>query len=556
MTMMTGREALMEVLRNEGVKYAFGLPGVTELPFMQTVEKHPEIKYILGLHEIVVAGMAEGYARVADKPAFLNLHTGTGLSAAVPMLLDSFLGGVPLVVTAGQQDKRLLLKDPHLAGDLIGTARLFAKWYGEVSCGEEIPTVIQRAFKMAMQPPTGPVFIGLPLNAMDEEIDFEYIPDTPLLTQFRPDQDAINQAAELLINSKKPAFLLESGVARNDAVAEVVKLAELIGAYVYQFWMSDVCFPTQHPQYLGDINLSGPQGKELLESTDILVWIGCPQTSPLSYQPAPIMTKRIKMIQFDDNPWEIAKNFPVTVGVQGNIKASLRELIKILEKKMPAGARGAAKTRINTVTAEKKAITEAFRKQEEAERDHAPIAISRLMYELRDAIKPGTIVVDDCWSSSGTLRRILDLAEPRSFHRVRRGGSIGWGLPGAVGAKLAAPDRPVIAVSGDGSAMWSIQTLWTAAHYNIPVTFIITANATYRQVKLTRRMRLGGKLTEKHVGMDLDDPIIDFCKLSEAMGVHGDRVERPDDLGKTLKAAFDSNEPRLIEVKVENKETP
>lgn len=555
MTMMTGKEALMELLKNEGVEYVFGIPGVTELLFMDALEKHPDMKYILGLHEVVVAGMAEGYTRMSGKPGVLNLHTGTGLGAAIPMLLNAYAGGVPLVVTAGQQDKHLLLKDPHLAGDLVGTARLFAKWCAEVTYAEEIPVVIQRAFKMAMQSPTGPVFLSLPQNIMDENIDFEYLPDKPPFNELRPDHKAINEAAELLTNCRAPVILIESGVARNDAIAEVVDFAELMGARVTQPWMADVNFPVQHPQYIGDTDFSNPKIRNLLESADIMIWIGCPQFSTPFHQPKPIAAKSTKIIQLDENPWEIAKNFPVAVGIQGNIKTSLIELISLLERKMPAEARKLVEIRINEITREKARITEVIKKQDEEEKDNVPISISRLMHELRDSIKPDTVVVDDCWSSSETLRRTLDLAEPKSFQRARRGGSIGWGLPGALGVKLAAPDRPVVAVSGDGSAMWSIQSLWTAAHYNIPVTFIITANATYRQVKIMRKLRLGGELNEKHAGMDLDDPVIDFCKLAEAMGVRGDRVEQPDDLRKTLKAAFDSTEPHLIEVNVENKAT-
>jgi len=553
MTMMTGKEALLELLSRKGVEYVFGIPGATEVMFMDALEKHLEMKYILGLHEVVVAGMAEGYARMSGKPGFLNLHTGTGLGAAIPMLLNARAGGVPLVVTAGQQDKRLLLKDPHLAGDLVATAGLFAKWSAEVVYAEEIPVVMQRAFKMALQPPAGPVFISLPQNIMSQNIDFEYIADKTPLMALRPDREAIDQAVNLLINPAAPVILVESGVARDGALALVVKLAEIIGARVYQPWMADINFPVQHPQYMGDANYSSPEIRETLESADVVMLIGCPQFSTPSYQPVPIIPKRTKIIQIDDNPWEIAKNFPVTVGIQGNVKTSLGELISVLERKIPDEAGAAVRTRAREIAREKEARTKTLLEQDEAEKDNVPVSVSRLMRELRDAIKPGTVIVDDCWSSSETLRRILNLAEPGSYHRARRGGSIGWGLPGALGIKLAAPGRPVVAVSGDGSAMWSIQSLWTAAHYRIPVTFIVTANAAYRQVKIMRQMLLGGELNGKHAGMDLDDPVIDLCQLAESMGVHGDRVERPDELGGTLRAAFDSNEPCLVEVRVENK---
>jgi benzoylformate decarboxylase len=552
MKKVTGKEALMEILLKEEVEYVFGIPGATEIPFMAALEKYPEIKYILGLQEVVAAGMAEGYTRVSDKPGFLNLHTGTGLGAALPMLLNARQGHVPLVVTAGQQDKRLLMKDPHLAGDLTGTADLFAKWHAEISCAEEIPVVFQRAFKMAMQPPTGPVFISLPQNVLDQELDFEYAPDTPLFNGLRPDPKAIDQAVGLMADCKSPVILVESGVARDDALSETVKLAELIGAKVFQPWMGDVNFPVQHSQYLGDANINN----KMIQSADTLILIGCPQFSTLSHQPKPIDLHKTKIIQIDDNPWEIAKNFPVAAGIQGNIKTSLGELIKILESKMSDDAKKQATVRKDEIAQQKNEIANVFKNQADQERDNIPISISRLMQELRDYTGPDTIIVDDCWSSSDTLRRTLDLSEPKSYHRCRRGGSIGWGLPGALGAKLAAPDRPVVAVSGDGSAMWSIQSLWTAAHYKIPVTFIIIANAAYRMVKMMRKMRLGGKLTDRHPGMDLDAPVVDFCKIAESMGVQGDLVEHPADLKRIFKAAFDAGKPRLIEVKVENKADP
>ena len=550
----------MQTLRYESVEYIFGIPGATEVMFMDALERYPEMKYILGLHEVIAAGMAEGYARMSGKPGFLNLHTAPGLAAAMPMLINAQMGGVPLVVTAGQQDTRLILRDPHLTGDLVGMAKFFSKWQAEVLRAEDIQLAIQRAFKMAMQPPTGPAFVSLPQDIMDNKIEFEHIPNKPLFVELRPDQRAIDQAVDLLINltyNKPVAMFVENGVARNNALPEVIKLAELIGARVYQPWMGDVNFPVQHPQYIGNVQLFSPESKDLFQSIEVLMIIGCPPYFNISYfDLGSILTKGIKIIQLDDNPWEIAKNFPVTVGIQGHIKASLRELIDNLEKNMSAKDKESAKIRISNIAKEKEAAAEVLRKQDDAEKNNVPISVSRLMQELRDTIKPGTVIVDDCWSSSQTLQRTLNLAEAKSFHRSRRGGSIGWGLPGAIGARLGAPDRPLIAVSGDGSAMWSIQSLWTASHYNIPVTFIIIANANYRQVKIMRKMFLGGELNKRHAGMDLDNPIIDFCRLAQSMGVRGDRVEHPDDLREIFKDALDSNEPRLIEIKVENRSTP
>ena len=276
MSMMTGKKALMELLRSEGVEYVFGIPGATEVLFMDGLEDYPEIKYILGLHEVVASGMAEGYARTSGKVGVVNLHTGPGVAAAMPMLYNAHLGGVPLLVTAGQQDTRLLMQDPALTGDLVGMASQFTKWSTEVLYAADIPLAIRRAFKIATHPPTGPVFVSLPQDVLEQDLDFESIPRAPSFTQLRPDQEAINRAVELLAKARTPAIIVESGVAKNDALPEVVNLAELIGARVYQPWMADVNFPVSHPQYLEDLDIGSLHAREILQSVDVLVAIGVP----------------------------------------------------------------------------------------------------------------------------------------------------------------------------------------------------------------------------------------------------------------------------------------
>jgi benzoylformate decarboxylase len=221
---------------------------------------------------------------------------------------------------------------------------------------------------------------------------------------------------------------------------------------------------------------------------------------------------------------------------------------------MSPKGREEAKGRAKEIAQEKSKLEHQLKVQIENEKDRVPISISRLMTEIRDAMAPGTVIVDECWSSSGMLRQILDLTKSKTFFRSRKGGSIGWGLPGALGVKLGLPDKPVVGVVGDGGAGWSIQSLWTAARYRIPVTFVITNNATYRQVKLVRKMVLGDyPLSEKHLGMELDDPIMNFSMMAQSMGVKGETVKDPRDLGRALKAALNSGEPRLVEVFVENR---
>jgi benzoylformate decarboxylase len=554
MTMMTGGKALIELLRGEGVEYVFGIPGATEILFMNALKEAPGIRYILGLHEVVCVGMAEGYARASGKVGFLNLHTGPGVAAALPMLYNAQSGGVPLVITAGQNHTRLLQYDPHLSGDIVGMGKLYTKWSTEVVHAEDIPATVQRAFKMAVQPPAGPVLVSIPQNVLEQQFDFQHKPNTRVYPRLRPDKAALDLALEILRKARRPVILVESGVARCEALNEVVCFAELIGARVYQSWMSDVNFPVTHPQYLGDLDPTSPPAKGVFKDADVLIGIGCSLFAQGFFNPEPTLPPGIKVIHIDENPWEIGKNFPVDCGIQSDIRAVLEDLNGRIESEMPSMARQDAKQRIQEIEQEKSRLNEKLKKQMENEKESMPIPISRLMMEIKEAMTPDTVVVDECWSASGMLRQVLDLAKPKTFFRARKGGSIGWGLPGALGVKLGMPDKQVIAVCGDGSAAWSMQGLWTAARYRIPVTFVITNNATYRQVKLVRKFVLGDyPLNEKHEGMEIDDPVIDFSMLARSMGVKGEAVKDPGDLGRALKAAVSSGEPRLVEVFVENR---
>jgi benzoylformate decarboxylase len=548
---MTAKHALVELIRREGVEYVFGIPGATEIHFMDALEEVPEIRYVLGLQELVCAGMAEGYARASGKPGFLNLHTAPGLAAATPMLYNALAGRVPLVVTTGQNDTRLLQRDPHLSGDILAIGRPFVKWGTELVHAADLPTVMQRAFKMATQPPMGPVLVSIPQDVLVQEIDFTYRPNTVVRPRLRPDATALAQAVEVLTTAERPVLLVESGVARSDALDEVVRLAELTGARVYQNWMSDVNFPLTHPQYLGDFDPNVPTAAQVLKDADVLVAVGCSLFAEGFYNPALPTLVGTTIVHIDDDPWEIGKNLPTDCGLQGDIKTTVAELNGALEATLTSEARDRAGRRVAAIAREKAATGAALRDRWAGERDAVPISISRLMTEIAAVVTPDTVIVDDCWSSSAALRNAVAPSRAGSYFRARKGGSIGWGLPGALGVKLGLPGKEVIAVSGDGSAAWSMQSLWTAARYDIPVTFVITNNATYGQVKLVRKLVLGDyPLDEKHQGMELDHPVMDFRLLATALGVEAERVTNPGELAPALGRAVGSGRPRLVEVMV------
>jgi len=541
MSMIKASEALMQIFRIEGVEYVFGLPGSTEIEFMAALDDHPGIRYVLGLHECVVSSIASGYARASGKVGVLNLHTSVGLAAAMPTLLNARGMGVPLVVTVGQPDSRTLIREGGLSGDVVGMGKQFAKWSTEVSYAENLVLTMRRAFKVAMQPPTGLVCVSLPQNILAESLDFKYVPNPPLaFSRRRPDQEIIERAAELLVKAQAPIIIVGNGITKDKAESEVVELAELIGAYVYRGgMMGDVNFPTTHPQCLADLPAGVQNIGQFLQSMDILVVIG-----------GPVPAEASKVIQIGNDPWEIGKNFPVTVGIEGDIKLSVVELNRVLREKLPAEARQAAEARAKKLAKEKEAWMEASIESAQEERDNIPISASRLMQEIAEVCQPGTVIAGEPWSHGTSLSRYIDFAEPRSY--LGGGGpSIGQGLPIALGVKLAMPDRPVMAIVGDGATMWAVQSFWTAAYYNIPVTCVILANGGYRLIKSSKIRLLGEQARGKFVGMEFVTPEIDFCQIARGMGVQGQRVEQPDELKEALKAALESRKPALVEVVID-----
>ena len=371
--------------------------------------------------------MAEGYARATGKPGFLNLHTGPGVASALGMLYNAQAGGVPLVVTAGQQDTRLLQYDPHLTGDIVGMGKIYCKWSTELHHAEDIPVIMKRAFKMATQHPQGPVLVSLPQNLMNQDIEFAGRPKSTIYSGVRADKQAINKAIELIQEAKHPVIMVESGVTRCNALDEVVNFAELTGSRVYQAWMSDVNFPVRHPLYLGDLDPSQPGTKETLENADLLIGIGCSLFSPSFYNPEEVLPENIKVIHIDENPWELGKNMVTDCGMQGDIKETLIKLNKKLEKKLPEKIKENIAKRKQEIENQKNEKIKNLENRLESEKNHKPIAVSRLMKEIANLTTENTVIVDDCWSSSQMLRQVVNFSKAGQFIRARKGGSIGLG---------------------------------------------------------------------------------------------------------------------------------
>ena len=553
MAKMTGVDALMAVLDSYDVEYVFGNPGSTEVVFMDALYQHPRIKYMLALHETVAMGMAGGYSWASGKTGFVNVHTAPGVANAISALYNANVADFNIVLTAGQQDTRLIQREPGLTGDLVSMTKPFTKWSAEVQHPQDIPLMMHRAFKMSGQTPQGPTFLSLPQDVLSREADIEVGRPSWIPSGLRPDPEAIDRAATLLAGAKSPVLFLGFRVSRCGALGEAVELAELIGARVTENRIrAETAFPTDHPLFEGGMWTDVPNAPDVLKDADVVMAIGANFISQLFYTSDQIVNPASKVIHLDTDPWEIGKNQPTDIGILADIKAALRELLTAVSEKMTGDDRAGARERVSSISDANQRRREVIWEQAQSGGNAEPMPASRLMLGLKEAIPPDTVIVDGGITSSMALRDLLDFGDAESYLAVRdNDGSLGDALPMAMGVKLALPDRPVVGVVGDGNAMYSIQGLWTAAHHQIPVVWVICNNATYRILKLNSMRVLGPEAREKLHSVDLGGPALNFAKIAESLGIDGVQVTRGDEVRPAIERALALGKPALVDAVID-----
>ena len=554
MPRMVGKKALVEMLLAEGVEHIFGNPGTSETPFMDVLQDYPQVKYITSLQEASAVGMADGYARATGRPSFANLHIAGGLANGISMLYDAYKGGTPLVLTAGNSDTRMLLTDPVLSGDLVEMTRQYTKWSAEINHPSDIPMVVRRAFKEAKTPPTGPVFVAFPWNTLDDEADVEIVPSSPGYFRIRPDADAVARASALLSGAESPIMVVGDRVAQSGAAREAVEVAELTGARVYAASYTEMNFPTSHPQFMGALNLSNPATRDRLAGADVLLAVGTSVFSSFLYVPDPFLSNNTKLVHLDSSPWEVEKIYPTEVGMMADPKAALADMADALQQDMSGSSREAARTRAAAIGDDTRRAREAFQARVRQRWDSSPMSVERMMTELAQALPSNAIIANEAITSGGALMSAMDFDEPGSIYGIR-GGALGWGMPGSVGIQIAHPDRPVVAVVGDGASLYTIQALWTAARYGVPVTWVICNNRTYRILKVNMDIYLRDMLKDSerqsdYVGMNFDLPL-NVAGIAEGFGITGRRVEDPAQLRPAIEEAIASGKPAVVDVSID-----
>lgn len=548
MEKLTGRNAFLRLLVEEGVTHLFGNPGTTELAIMEAVPDFPQLRYVLGLHESVVVAMADGYARASNRLAAANVHVAPGLGNAMGALYNAQFSGSPIILTAGQQEQGHGLGEPLLYAPLVPVATPFVKWAVEATRVEDLPRIIRRAAKVALTPPTGPVFISLPGDVLEQQSEIELGAPTRIDARTRPSDEALAELARRLLDAKNPVIVAGHELSIHDAFAEATELAELLGAAVYQQTVPYAAqYPTGHRAYLGALTRVQKSVRAALEPFDLLLCLGADLLRMSVYSPLDPLPAGLPVIHVSERDWEMGKNHPTAMALHANVKETLRALLPLLRTRRGAEGAAAAERRLaalaprNWRAQRDKARLAALEAAEEK-----PVDPRFLMLRFAEALPADAVVVEEALTSSLSLPAVLEQRDAKSFYGLASGG-LGFALPGAIGVSLALPGRPVAAMIGDGSALYGIQALWTAAHLKLPITYVIANNRSYRILK---ERLISMRKTDRFVGMDIREPAIDYTALAASMGVPGRRIADPADIAPALREALAAGGPRLIEVMV------
>ena len=550
---MRGRTVFMDSLRAHGVRAIFGNPGTTESPLLDALSEYPDIRYITTLHEGIAVSAAILYAQATGETVVANVHVAPGLGNALGTLYGALKSAAPLVMTAGQQDTRMRLRDPVLGHDLVAMAAPMVKWATQVNSADEMADVMQRAISIANEAPKGPVFVALPINVMEQETDHGAWTAGQLFTESVPDAHGLEAAAALLASAQRPVIVASDDVARGGATPALVKLAERLGAPVYQdILRQHLVFPNQHAAYGGTLPSDAAGVRSVLAGFDALLMLGGPFFEEIWFDPVRAVPEGTAIVQLAHASGVMARNFEVQVGLQAALKPGITALEAALATRIPSTT---STNRMAELTAKANRRREAAAASLAKTRDARPMTPVRALTEIAAGMPANAVVVDESVTATGDVARVFDFRATGDYFG-QRGGGIGQGIAGALGVAVAWPERPVVMITGDGSAMYAIQSLWTAALLKLRIVFVVLANREYRVLKHnldTYRLRFDATSNRDYPYMNLS-PGLDFTVMARGMGVSSERIEDPDLLQAAITAAIMTKAPHLIEVVVSGKQ--
>jgi len=555
----TGREAILEQFLADGMNVMFGNPGTVEQGFLDTLREYPDLKYILTLQESITVLTADGYARATKKPTLVQLHSSPGIGNSVGAMYQAKRGHSPLVVIGGDAGIKYMAMDAQMAADLVAIMEPVTKWSTMVLDPSSLLRVLRRAIKIAATPPMGPVYVCVPADILDavavEPVRPTSIPSTRVL----PSPDLIQQAATLLAGAKTPMIYIGDGVAYSGATEELSRVATLLGAEVWEADAGELNLPYSHPCYKGMTgHMFGFASLPILQKGDVNLVSGTYIVPEVFAHLGDVWAEGAKTIHFDLNAYEIAKNHPVDLGVVADPKTSLAALADALEAILTDEAKAAAAARVEAMAAAKAEKFAAEKAKDDAEHDAIPMHMARFIQELAPHLPEDAIIFDEALTSSPAVVRYLTPNNVGGYF-LTRGGSLGVGIPGTIGVKLANPDKVVVGFTGDGGSMYTIQALWTAARHNIGAKFIICNNGSYRLLQLNIDQYWKENGIEKHdypLSFDLSEPPLGFVDIARGLSVPALRVEHPHQIKHAIEQMLATPGPFLIDLVLEGNVHP
>jgi benzoylformate decarboxylase len=516
----TVREAVFGLLRSFRITTIFGNPGSTELPMFRSFPN--DFRYVLGLQESVVVGMADGYAQATRNATLVNLHSAVGVGHALGNIFTAYKNQTPLVITAGQQARSILPTEPFLFSlQATEFPKPYVKWSNEPARAQDVPAAIARAYYLAMQPPCGPTFVSIPVDDWDQPT--ELLSARIVSTALRAAPDLLATLGDALDHAERPAFVVGAGVDRDGAWDLAVELVERHNALVWASPNSGRCsFPESHPLFAGFL----PAGKEAivqhLAGHDLVLALGAPVFTYHTEGSGPYLPAGTRLFQLIDDP-DVASWLPTGTSLVTSLHLGIADL---LDRPLPP----------------RRAKPQGRRKPPRA-KPGAAITVAYLMQTLAEIRPPHSIIVEEAPTSRRDMQTYLPIDRSEGFYTCSSGG-LGHGLPAAIGVALGKPAQKVIALIGDGSSMYAVQGLWSAGQLQVPITFIIIRNGRYQALEdFGRHFGLSQTLGTKL-------PAIDFVALATGQEIDGCRVERADALEGVLRNVLAAEKPILVEVAV------
>ncbi|KAB2919801.1 MAG: thiamine pyrophosphate-binding protein [Hyphomicrobiaceae bacterium] len=549
MNRIAGRSAFLALLKDEGITHLFGNPGTTELPIMHALKEHPDLTYVLGLQEAIVVAMADGFSRASGRLVACNVHVAPGLGNAMGSLYNAKFTGTPMILTAGQQEQGHGLTEPLLYDPLLPIAQPLVKWAVEVTRLEDLPRIVRRAAKVAMTPPTGPVFLSLPGDILNAEAGIEFGASTRVDTRTRPSDAVLDHLAGRLLQAERPVVIVGDEIVKSDALDAAAAFSETLGCPVYQQSAPyGAHFLSERPCFMGALSRDQKQVRSLLANYDLMIVLGADPLRMSVWSETEPLPDGLPVVHIGLVDWDMGKNFAAEMAIRADLRETLLALMPLLAKR--GGKSLATKTAASLAELSQKNWT-AKRANLEAQiakrANDEPIDPDWLTLEIAKALPRDGILVNESLTSGRYVTDLVPYRDRFGFHALASGG-IGWAVPAAVGIAIAQAPRPVCCYSGDGSAMYSIQALWTAARLKLPITYVIANNGGYRILK-QRLLAFHGN--DSFVGMELDEPRIDFVGLAGSLGVPAERISEPEALVPALGRALSSPGPKLLDIMVQ-----